>query len=686
MMEQAQTFYSLAKLVEHARNRITEFETVTFDLFDTLLIRRIHDPDQVKLPVAHYISALSDNHGIMKSWRTVQKIRDRIEQQQRQETGKKFEDHEACYPIFMEQVLKEIFGNRYHEQLLDDVTGYELEMESRMLVPRKLFAELLSELHGLNKRVIIISDIYLPAEHLKVLVERAGLLSLVEDVVSSADTFLAKASGQAFPLIQQKFKIATSSWLHIGDNPISDGLRPSEFGITSLVLNDSDEKFRKALIKRYHNYSRGRPFYRGRALQQLMLPLEAENIERDDLYIEGHNFLGPMIGAFVHCLAEECRRLGLTKVFFFSREGYTFKKVWDICAPVLFPDGNLPETEYLYVSRMALAGASCAYEGLTGTSANIALLPPGNKNFHDIARIFQLDLETLGPYLSNHKLAADSVLSQLHEGYEPKFTVRLMELLENQQFQDAIKSQTRDSNEALIRYLTKLEFFDHSQIAVVDIGWLGTIQRFLYNSVKQRADCPRMHGYVFGATRGIPFKDEIKNDLTGVVYDRHKFDLGASSILYARDLFEEACRAPHPTIEKYELNDEGYELKFRTKDDATGRAELEQDEYYSPLQQGIFDAAERYGAAAAVLGYGMEDFRPWFSYLLTAKLAFPKTSEIVTMRHRHHLDDFHGAAKPSKNKVKGPVPLWDRGEFSLRFQPFLRSRLFWKHIKTVIKS
>jgi FMN phosphatase YigB (HAD superfamily) len=247
----------------------------------------------------------------------VQKIRDRIEQQQRQETGKKFEDQEACYPIFMEQVLKEIFGSQYHEQLLEDVTGYELEMESRMLVPRKLFAELLSELHVLNKRVIIISDIYLPAEHLKVLVERAGLLSLVEDVVSSADTFLAKASGQAFPLIQQKFTIDTSSWLHIGDNPISDGLRPSEFGITSLVLNDSDEKFRKALIKRYHNYSRGRPFYRGRALQQLMLPLEAENSERDDLYIEGYNFLGPMIGAFVHCLAEECRRLGLTKVFFF---------------------------------------------------------------------------------------------------------------------------------------------------------------------------------------------------------------------------------------------------------------------------------------------------------------------------------------------------------------------------------
>lgn len=685
-MKQPITLYSLAKLVEQARSMVADFETVTFDLFDTLLIRRIHDPDLVKLPVARFIENKAASYGIMRSWQSVQKTRDRIEQQQRQETGKKFEDLEACYPVFMENSLKEIFGEFYEDHLLQEVTNYELEMESRMLVPRELFVDLLKELRELNKRVIIISDVYLPSDHLKVLVERAGLLELVEDVISSADTFLAKASGKAFPLVQEKLQIDIKSWMHIGDNPISDGVRPAEFGITSLVLKDSDEKFRKGLIKRYHNYSKGRPFYRGRALQQLMLPLEAENIERQDLYIEGFNFFGPMIGAFVHHLADECRRLGLTKLFFFSREGYTFKKVWDIITPTLFPDGSLPQTEYLYVSRMALAGASCALDGLTPTSARIALLPPGNKNFRDIARIFQLELDGLHDHLKNHKLSADSILSPLHEGYDQKFNVRLMELLEDPDFQHAIRLQTKGSNEALQNYLGDQGFFDHEQVAVADIGWLGTIQRFLYNCVKHRPDCPRMHGYVFGATRGIPFNDDLNNSLTGVIYDRHRFDLGASSILYARDLFEEACRAPHPTIERYLLKDDGYELKFRTKEDATGRAEIEQDQYYDPLQQGIFDAAAAYGSSAALLGYSMEDFRPWFNYLLTAKLAFPKTSEIVTMRHRHHLDDFHGQAKPQKNKMKGPVPLWERRAISLRFQPLLRTRLFWNHIRTTLKS
>jgi len=681
-----QTFYSLEKLVEYGRRCASDYQTISFDLFDTLLIRRIHDPDVVKLPVARYIVNLAGQYGIIRSWQAVQRLRDKVEKNQRIETGKKFDDHEACYPVFMEETLRQLFGQQYTSSLLEDVTRYELEMESRMLVPRKLLTDWLADLKVENKRLLIISDVYLPAEHLRVLVERAGLLDLVEDVVSSADTFLAKASGKAFPLIQERFELTKASWLHVGDNPISDGLRPAEFGISTLVLKDGEEKFRKAFIKRYFNYGKGRPFYRGRALQQLMLPLEAENIERSDLYVEGYNFIGPMIGSFVQHIAEECRRLGLKKVFFFSREGHTFKKVWERCTPLLFPDNNLPEIEYLYVSRMALAGASCAIEGLTKTSVSIALLPQGNKDFTDIARIFQLDLAGLTPHLQRYKLSATSCLSPHHEGYDQKYSVRLLELLEDEAFQDEIKAQVRPASEALQRYLIDIGFFDHDQVAVADIGWLGTIQRFLYNSVKHRSDCPRLHGYVFGATRGIPFNDDLKNSLRGVIYDRERFDLAASCILYSRDVFEEACRAPHPTLEKYELTEQGYTLKFRTKDDATGQAEQKQDEYYASLQQGILDSATPFGAASALLGYHLQDYRSWFHYSLAAKLAFPHASEVTTMRHKYHLDDFHGTNKPKKDKVKGEKLLWDYNPAALSFLPFLRLRYFWRHMRSVIKN
>ncbi len=107
-------------------------------------------------------------------------------------------------------------------------------------------------------------------------------------------------------------------------------------------------------------------------------------------------------------------------------------------------------------------------------------------------------------------------------------------------------------------------------MALVDIGWLGTIQRFLYNAIQHRSDIPRLHGMFFGATRGVPYPQRPDNAIEGLMYDRHRFGLAQSTIAYALDLFEEACRAPHPTLTAYRLTDSepGYELVFRRTDDA----------------------------------------------------------------------------------------------------------------------
>lgn len=674
-------YYSLKELVAEGRRRAAPLSVVSFDLFDTLLVRRIHDPDLVKLPVARYIASLASEAGLSWSWNRVQKLRDTIEKSHRLKTGEQFEDREACYPQFMQETLAAIFGGKMTDDLLDRVTDYELAMESTMLVPRTEFVGWLKELKGQGKRILIMSDIYLPASHLERLAENAGLMEYAEAVISSADSFLAKASGKAYPLVQEKFKLDRETWLHVGDNPISDGLRPSEFGIQALVLHDGAEKWRKAIVKRHYNYSDGRPFWRGRALQQLMMPLEEEIVPRDPLYVEGYNFFAPLVCSFVQQVAERCRELDIPKVFFLSREGWTFKKVWEKIVPPLFPDGRLPDIEYLYVSRMALAGASCAYQGLTRTNADIAFLPLGNSDFRDVCRIFDLDPGPLVPHLQRHKLTPDTTLSPHHAGYDPKNRLRFNEMLEDEVFQAAVKDQVRQYNDALQRYLDEAGFFASAEAAIVDIGWLGTIQRFLYEAVAHRGDAPRCHGFLFCATRGIPYPTTPDNYIDGVVYDRNRFDLGGSSVLYARDIFEEACRAPHPTLNRYRLTGQGYELEFRRVDDATGRAEHEQDRHFSSLQQGIMDGAERYGAASALLGYSFDDYKPWLNYLMTSKLAFPGTAEVMGIKHKHHLDDFHGGKKPLPQYAKSQRHLWDRSRTSLLLSPLLRTRYFLRHIK-----
>ncbi len=682
-----QTFYSLKTLVKEGRRRAEKKDVITFDLFDTLLVRRIHDPDLVKLPVARFIETLAQSHGVEIGWQQVQAVRDRVEQEQRDDTGTRFDDHEACYPVFMEKTLREIFFEKYWDGLLQEVTGYELKMENSMLVPRKELVQWLDELKKKGKRLFIISDMYLPASHLKVLVAYAGLDGLVDDVISSADTFLAKASGRGFEFVQKKYSLEKEKWLHIGDNGFSDGLRAEEFGIEALIIKDPGESMRKSIVKRYVNYSDGRPFWRGRALQQLMAPLEGENSPRPDLYIEGYNFIGPLVGSFIQELIRKCRENNITKVFFLSREGYTFKKYWEGAVPFICPDNSQPEIEYLYVSRMALAGACCAHQGLTKTNVDIAFLPAGNRDFHDVCRIFSLDVEPFQTILQEHGLETETCLSHVHDGYDPENRKKFNTMLGNVTFQEEVKRQTRPSGRALEMYLEDIGYFEHDNVAIVDIGWLGTIPRFFNEAIAHRKDRPCCFSYLFGATRGIPYPQDDKNRLEGVMYDRDRFDLAASTLFYARDLFEEACRAPHPTLNGYRLKEDGgYELEFRKTDDAIGRAELEQDQYFAPLQQGIIDSATRFGAASALLGYDLQDFKPWLNYLFVSKLAFPKSREIINIRHRNHLDDFHGSKKPRKDFGQGIRSLWEYSYLQLRLNPLLRLQLFFRHLRERINE
>lgn len=681
------TFHAVDALVQAGRAQAEHCDTVSFDLFDTLLIRRIHDPDLLKPATARFIAAKARSLGLRWTWPMVQRLRDRCERKQRLETSQHFEDHEARYPDFMGRVLREIFADRADEALLAEVTSHELEIENSMLVPRELLAQWLEELHDAGKRVLVLSDIYLPSDHLKRLIDHAGFLASVDEVVSSADTFLAKASGKGFAQVRERFGLQYGNWLHVGDNPHSDGLKPAELGITALVLRDSGEKHRKALVKRYHNYSQGQPFWKGRVVQQLMLPHEAENVPRSPLYTYGFTVMAPLLAGFIQRVADICLRDNIRRIFFFSREGWMFERVWQALAPVLYPCEDLPEVSYLYVSRMALAGASCAHQGLVATSADIVFLPAGNRDFRDVCRVFQLDVAPLVPHLARYDLAPDTVLSGAHEGFVASDRLRFNELLEDADFQSEVQAQTASANQALQRYLEAQGFFDHREVALVDIGWLGTIQRFLYDAIKHRPDAPACRGLLLGATRGIHYPTSAANTIEGMLYDRHRFDLAGSSILYARDLFEEACRAPHPTLTGYQLTEDGgFALAFRQQDDALGIAEQQQDRHFQPMQQGILDGVARYAAAARVLGYAVHEVRPWLNYLLISRLAFPRTDEIVEIRHRHHLDDFHGAHKARKAHNRAARHLWDSSPVALRWNPILRLKYFMRAMRDRLRE
>ena len=337
-------------------------------------------------------------------------------------------------------------------------------------------------------------------------------------------------------------------------------------------------------------------------------------------------------------------------------------------------------------TRKALAGATCAHQGLTATNVQIAFLAPGNRDLRDLARVFSLDLGPLRPFLERHGLTPEEPISPLYAKKGARSAARLADLIDDGEFQEAVRLQTRPCGLALERYLEKKHFFAHPDVGLVDVGWLGTIPRFLFEAVQHRVDRPRFHGFLMGASRGIEYPSTPDNSIEGLIYDGDRFDFAGSLINYALDLFEESFRGPHAGLEGYRLkDDEGYDLVFRDAQTAAANAEALQSAYYAPLQEGILAAAPRYGAAAAVLGFKAGELKPWSNYLLTNKLAFPRAQEVALLRFKHHVNELSGDHRPPRRFARAQKSLWNRPAAALRWLPGLRMKYYLRHAVLMLR-
>ena len=685
-----QTFQSPNELCASVRKHSDQYDTVSFDVFDTLFVRRVHDPDLVKQPVARYINALAKKAGAWSSYDIVEKTRDSIENAHRQANGQENPDFEANYTQFMPEVLQSIFGEHYSAEVLEKVTDYEVAMENAMLVAREQIIVLLEFLKQQDKKILLISDMYLPSGIIRRLVADKGLEHYFDDIVSSADTFRAKASGTAYPLVKEKHELDDKRWLHIGDNAFSDGLRADEFGIDAFVIDDLGEKKRKNLAKRYQFYAKRQNLWKGRYVQQLMLPLEGENIERSELYADGYQFFAYLFGYAITQLKERADLLGIKKIYFCAREGWMLKRCWEIMAPILWPeDVDDYELHYLYVSRLSLAQASRANAGLSLFDAENALRPTHNRDFTDIARVYGLDIDALLPFLQRYDLAIDEDLSADTRSMES--FKKLIALCDDDEFNQCVKRLGKPHADALHCYLDEINFFNDQRVAIIDIGWLSTIQHYLVSAIDDRQDKPIINGFLVSTDNAKFYGETAYSETQGLVFDTGEFSSIPWLVTTCKDVFEEITRAEHTTLLSYEPEKEkGYQLRFRDENDASAQAEREQFEHYKDVHKGVFDGVGRFAAAVSVAHFNVWQLNYWCQLLIMGRLGFPKTTEIQRLKNFAHQDDFARAAGNTVKKSrlvrkleKMNTSIWSESLFQIRFNPLIRLRHFIKFMRRV---
>ena len=337
-----------------------KIKCVSFDIFDTLLLRPFYNPtDMFVFLNDMFIKETGINTGM-----NFAKIRINCESLARQKTDKDEVTLDEIYNIISEQYNIDI-------KALRKVEKYELELEERFLCVRKTGKELYELALELGKQVIITSDMYLPLDFIKKVLEKNGYTGHSK-VYLSSECFKTKSTGKLYEEVLQDLKIKSDELIHIGDNHDSDIKVATNLGIKALWLPRTINVMMDSGITNHLTsmFSTSLPFWFDNEASlgfigiRTMIAICANNYfdnpyrtfneETDfnaDPNLIGYYAMGMYLFAVTKWLLDYTKNKNYENLVFMARDGYLPMEAYKLMKKYY---KNVPEEKYLYVSRIAL--------------------------------------------------------------------------------------------------------------------------------------------------------------------------------------------------------------------------------------------------------------------------------------------------------------------------------------------
>ena len=211
-----------------ANVEFAEYDFITLDVFDTIVVRRMKSPKHVWLEVADraHTRGTLDRRVTRDQFQT---LRARVEAEVRKRAQKKFGTVEVTF----EEVwagMPDTLGD------LLALSAIEFEVESDACVANPYFVSFMREACEKQVPVTIVSDIYFSKSQMRALLASSGIeAELYADIYVSSERRGAKFEGKAFDTVLAQLGAANPKRvLHVGDNLLADYLQPGRRGITAI--------------------------------------------------------------------------------------------------------------------------------------------------------------------------------------------------------------------------------------------------------------------------------------------------------------------------------------------------------------------------------------------------------------------------------------------------------------------
>ena len=339
------------------KRAIDEHIAISFDVFDTLLIRKVAEPHDV-FKIMEY------------------KLEDKGFAQRRINA-----EAEARKKTCREEVtLLEIYAEG---QIDPNLMSIEMDIEKEVLCLNPNIKPLFDYCKEKKRRIFIISDMYLPTEFIKGILNREGYTGW-EQLYVSSKYGLTKGSGSLFEKFLKENNLNGCDVFHIGDSPWSDAKKPLEKGIKSYLyqqslttLLDIDNRIKKQyeesnelathlILGLVHaKYQSLKPVGRFIKSEKDLKDTSRQDIKafipkifKEEEYWTkfGYCFAGPAVVGFIGWIANQVKKLEVEQVLFVGRDGYVLSKIFEKYYPKI-------SIKYIWAPR-AVRAACAARDAL----------------------------------------------------------------------------------------------------------------------------------------------------------------------------------------------------------------------------------------------------------------------------------------------------------------------------------
>lgn len=453
-----ETYESFIKIIER-------YDIISFDFFDTLVIRKVVSPTDVFRLLE---KRAKEVYGMDLDVFAL-----------RQTAAGSGSPKDTLAEIYEEMVLR---GNISQEDALH-LIELELSIEYEICTPRARVIQALRYAMDEGKKVYITSDTYLTLPQMEPLLSKCGLENFpMSQIILSSETGLYKRDGNIWCLFDKMKNM--SHMLHIGDDITADISMPRRYGIDTYHVMSGKQLLEASSLAELlpQAVSLSDSVHLGLVMVKLFSDPFALAKGKGKVCFQtaksfGYAVFGGVIARFLMWLYQKQQQHKYKRLLFFARDGYFLVSDFKFLLKMLGQSRNEIETQYVPVSRRLLYLATMRTE----------------EDFQRVASFPYLG--TFTSYLKSRfnvgVLAATAEINNL-EINAVHDLAQMMQWLEI--YRKAIWEEAERERAAYVAYLEKEGLFTGGCDATVDFSYYGTNQYYFQKLTQKKYD-----GYYFSA-------------------------------------------------------------------------------------------------------------------------------------------------------------------------------------------